>query len=103
MPSTRSDAGGVRINGLSHHYGRGADQVTAVGPVDLDVEAGAFLVLVGASGCGKSTLLRLLAGFETPSEGEVVISGQPPTPGHTAGVVFQQPRLFPWRTVGGNV
>ena len=43
--------------------------VTALGPVDLDVEPGAFLVLVGASGCGKSTLLRLIAGFESPSAG----------------------------------
>ena len=60
-------------------------------------------MLVGASGCGKSTLLRLIAGFETPSAGEVQVSGDAPTPGVTAGVVFQQPRLFPWRTVGGNV
>ncbi|OBG97768.1 ABC transporter [Mycobacterium sp. E136] len=94
---------GVRISGVSHRYGRGGDAVTALGPVDLTVEPGAFLVLVGASGCGKSTLLRLLAGFEAPSEGSVRVAGAPPTPGVTAGVVFQQPRLFPWRTVGGNV
>jgi taurine transport system ATP-binding protein len=88
----------VRIHNLAHRYGN----VTALGPVDLDVEPGAFLVLVGASGCGKSTLLRLIAGFESPSAGEVQVSGQAPTPGVTAGVVFQQPRLFPWRTVGGK-
>lgn len=101
MPSP-SD-GAVELRGVSHRYGTGGGAVTAVGPVDLTVEPGAFLVLVGASGCGKSTLLRLLAGFETPSEGRVSIAGQPPSPGVTAGVVFQQPRLFPWRTVGGNV
>jgi taurine transport system ATP-binding protein len=95
--------GTVELRGVSHRYGRGASAVTAVGPVDLTVESGAFLVLVGASGCGKSTLLRLLAGFETPSDGRVSIAGQAPTPGVTASVVFQQPRLFPWRTVGGNV
>jgi taurine transport system ATP-binding protein len=91
--------GGVRIENLAHRYG----DVTALGPVNLDVEPGAFLVLVGASGCGKSTLLRLIAGFEEPSAGRVQVSGAAPTPGVTAGVVFQQPRLFPWRTVGGNV
>ncbi len=93
----------IRISGVSHRYGHGRTEVTALGPVDLTVDPGSFLVLVGASGCGKSTLLRLLAGFESPSEGLVAVSGSAPTPGVTAGVVFQQPRLFPWRTVGGNV
>lgn len=100
--SSTSD-GTVELRGVAHRYGKSGQQVTAVGPIDLTVEPGAFLVLVGASGCGKSTLLRLLAGFETPSQGRVSIGGQAPTPGVTAGVVFQQPRLFPWRTVGGNV
>lgn len=101
MPSP-SD-GAVELRGVIHRYGRPGRQVTAVGPVDLTVAPGSFLVLVGASGCGKSTLLRLLAGFDAPTEGSVVVAGTPPTPGVTAGVVFQQPRLFPWRTVGGNV
>ena len=101
--ATRANNAAVRISGVSHRYGKGRDEVTALGPVDLSIDPGSFLVLVGASGCGKSTLLRLLAGFESPSEGTVAVSGTPPTPGVTAGVVFQQPRLFPWRTVGGNV
>jgi taurine transport system ATP-binding protein len=100
---TAPDVGAVRLRAVSHRYGRGRSEVTALGPVDLTVDPGSFLVLVGASGCGKSTLLRLLAGFESPSEGSVAVSGAVPTPGVTAGVVFQQPRLFPWRTVGGNV
>jgi taurine transport system ATP-binding protein len=100
--ATRSNAA-IRIAKVSHRYGKGGTEVTAVGPVDLTVDPGSFLVLVGASGCGKSTLLRLLAGFESPSEGSVQVSGSAPMPGVTAGVVFQQPRLFPWRTVGGNV
>jgi taurine transport system ATP-binding protein len=102
MPSPSSN-GDIRINNVSHRYGRGDNEVTALGPVNIDVEPGAFLVLVGASGCGKSTLLRLIAGFESPSEGHVQVSGAAPVPGISAGVVFQQPRLFPWRTVGGNV
>ncbi len=91
--------GGVQIRGVEHRYGI----TTALGPIDLDVEPGSFLVLVGASGCGKSTLLRLIAGFESPTSGELKVSGRQPVPGKTAGVVFQQPRLFPWRSVGGNV
>ncbi len=104
MSSTRSDPSGrLLIKNVEHRYGKGAGAVTALGPVNLDVDPGAFLVLVGASGCGKSTLLRLIAGFESPSAGDVQVAGTSPTPGVTSGVVFQQPRLFPWRTVGGNV
>ncbi|MBY8867780.1 ABC transporter ATP-binding protein [Streptomyces sennicomposti] len=95
--------GAVRLDHVVHRYGRGGETVTAVGPVDLTVPAGEFLVLVGASGCGKSTLLRLIAGFERPTEGAVRVSGAAPRPGASAGVVFQTPRLFPWRTVQGNI
>ncbi|WP_327718295.1 ABC transporter ATP-binding protein [Streptomyces sp. NBC_00490] len=91
--------GSVRIENVTHRYG----PVTAVGPVDLTVPEGEFLVLVGASGCGKSTLLRLIAGFEQPTQGAVRVSGNAPKPGEAAGVVFQSPRLFPWRTVQGNI
>lgn len=89
----------IRITGLEHHYG----QTPILGPIDLTVDPGTFLILVGASGCGKSTLLRLIAGFESPTRGQLSVSGEEPVPGRTSGVVFQQPRLFPWRNVGGNV
>ncbi|MFI6033292.1 ABC transporter ATP-binding protein [Streptomyces sp. NPDC051315] len=99
-----SPAGGsVLLDHVTHRYGRGDEAVTAVGPVDLTVRAGEFLVLAGASGCGKSTLLRLIAGFERPTHGSVLVSGAEPRPGEAAGVVFQSPRLFPWRTVRGNI
>src|SRR3954462_12763911 len=99
-----SRAGSVRLDHVTHRYGRGGETVTALGPVSLTVPPGEFLVLVGASGCGKSTLLRLIAGFEKPTFGAVRTGGgSPPVPGRGAGLVFQQPRLFPWRSVGGNV
>jgi taurine transport system ATP-binding protein len=93
----------IALHEVTHRYGSGPDEVVAVGPVDLRIPTGEFLVLVGASGCGKSTLLRLIAGFERASEGTVSVAGQTPAPGESAGVVFQQPRLLPWRTVGGNI
>ncbi|MFB4425886.1 ABC transporter ATP-binding protein [Streptomyces sp. QL37] len=93
----------VAVREVTHRYGRGADAVTALGPLSLDIPAGEFLVLVGPSGSGKSTLLRLIAGFEHASQGDVTVHGRTPEPGRQAGVVFQQPRLFPWRTVGENI
>ncbi|GLW28165.1 ABC transporter ATP-binding protein [Actinoplanes regularis] len=94
-----SSADAVVLDAVTRSYG----DVTAVGPVDLTVPSGEFLVLVGASGCGKSTLLRLIAGFEQPTRGTVRAAGAAPVPGRGAGLVFQQPRLFPWKTVGGNI
>jgi taurine transport system ATP-binding protein len=101
--TSRAKSGSVRLDHFVHRYGRRGETFTAVGPVDLTVPAGEFLVLVGASGCGKSTLLRLIAGFERPAQGAVRVSGAEPRPGAGAGVVFQTPRLFPWRTVRGNI
>ncbi|MEV6858020.1 ABC transporter ATP-binding protein [Streptomyces microflavus] len=105
VPRQRDSAPVVSVRDVEHTYGGGpgTESVTALGPVSLEIPAGEFLVLVGPSGCGKSTLLRLIAGFERASSGEVEVFGEQPEPGSQAGIVFQQPRLFPWRTVGDNV
>jgi len=73
--------------------------------VDLEVDEGEFIAIVGASGCGKSTFLRLLLAQETPSRGEISIAGQPPAaePGRDRGVVFQRYSVFPHMTVRDNL
>ncbi|WMD22864.1 ABC transporter ATP-binding protein [Achromobacter seleniivolatilans] len=71
--------------------------------LSLHIEAGSFVAIVGGSGVGKSTLLRAAAGLTEPSAGDVRFHTQP-RPGRRArAVVFQDSRLMPWRTVGGNV
>lgn len=73
--------------------------------VNLDVEEGAFVSIVGASGCGKSTFLRLLLAQETPTRGEIRIDGAAPAtePGRERGVVFQRYSVFPHMTVRDNL
>jgi len=83
---------------------RGGAPVTALADLSLDIADKAFVCLVGPSGCGKSTLLSLLAGFERPTQGEVLLDGVTvEAPGPDRGMVFQENALFPWLTVLGNV
>ncbi|MFI2189126.1 ABC transporter ATP-binding protein [Streptomyces sioyaensis] len=83
---------------------RGDVEFTALDGVDLRVEAGEFVVVVGPSGCGKSTLLDLLGGLARPTDGRILLDGEPVTePGLDRGIVFQQYALLPWRTALGNV
>lgn len=77
---------------------------TALEDINLTINDGEFVCIVGASGCGKSTLLRLIAGLMPPTSGEIVLNGEK-IEGTSAkrGMVFQAPTLFPWLTVGENV
>jgi len=79
---------------------------TVIAPLDLTVNAGEFLCIVGASGCGKTTLLRLLAGLVTPTTGTLNFLGQAINgPARDRAIVFQDygRALLPWRTVAGNI
>jgi spermidine/putrescine transport system ATP-binding protein len=93
----------VRLQGVSKRFG----DFTAVRDVDLDVERGEFFTLLGPSGCGKTTTLRMVAGFEEPSEGHVLLDGNdvtglPPFKRPT-NTVFQSYALFPHLSVKDNV
>ncbi|MCQ9615736.1 ABC transporter ATP-binding protein [Paenalcaligenes niemegkensis] len=83
---------------------RGAQPTTALQPTSLEVAEQDFITVLGPSGCGKSTLLRLVAGLETPTEGEILLDGaRVEGPGADRGVVFQNYTLFPWLTVRQNI
>ncbi|MDR2421735.1 MAG: ABC transporter ATP-binding protein [Oscillospiraceae bacterium] len=78
--------------------------MAALEDVNLSVEPGAFVSLLGASGCGKSTLLRIIAGLETPTFGEAICGGEPIRgTDPRRGLVFQEHTLFAWLTVRGNI
>ena len=86
-------------------------QVVALREIDLNVEAGEFVVILGPSGCGKTTLLRIIGGLLRPSDGAILIGGESLWVGENRndavvqelGVVFQDANLFPWLTIEENV
>jgi len=93
----------LEISGASKRFGA----VTAVDRVFLSIERGEFFALLGPSGCGKTTLLRLIAGFETPNEGRIVIDGTDitavPPYARPVNMMFQSYALFPHLDVAGNI
>ncbi len=80
------------------------EPVQALRNISFDVKQHEFFAIVGHSGCGKTTLLNLIAGFERPSAGRIVVDGQEVLrPSWERGVVFQEHALFPWYTVQQNI
>ena len=92
------------VRGIGKKFETPQGPVTALKGVNFEVFRRELTCVIGASGCGKSTLVRILAGLETASEGEVLVSGEPVSgPGPDRGMVFQGYTLFPWLTVKKNV
>ena len=96
-------SGAVRLDGVTKRYGA----AIAVDDLSLDVQPGEFLSLLGPSGCGKTTTLRMIAGFEYPDAGDILISGRSvlnlPPYRREVNTVFQAYALFPHLTVAENV
>lgn len=101
--SQQSDKPLVSLRNLNKHYG----DFAAVDNISLDIKDGEFLTFLGSSGSGKSTTLSMLAGFETPSSGEILVNGQSlvnvPPHKRDIGMVFQRYSLFPHLSVRGNI
>ncbi|MEG3153693.1 ABC transporter ATP-binding protein [Sphingomonas sp. RB1R13] len=93
----------IQIKNVTKRFGN----LAAVDNISLDIKAGEFFVLLGPSGCGKTTLLRMIAGFEVPTEGQILIDGQdmasvPPNK-RPVNMVFQSYAVFPHMSVTDNV
>ena len=95
--------GEIQLEGLTKTFG----DVTAVDGIDLEMPAGEFFTMVGPSGCGKTTTLRMIAGFERPTSGRILLDGSDvarvPPHRRQVNTVFQSYALFPHLNVAGNV
>ena len=107
MPDRKPDAKAIEVRNAVKAFGQGDAAVRALDDVSIVIRTGEFFTLLGPSGCGKTTLLRLIAGFETPTSGQILLEGQditalPPNK-RPVNTVFQSYALFPHLTVAQNV
>src|SRR5512144_113843 len=94
----------VELHGVWKDFVKRGRKVEALQAIDFAVEENEFAAILGPSGCGKSTLLNMVAGFDRPTRGRVLVGGQAVDgPSPKRGVVFQEPALFPWYTVLENI
>lgn len=94
----------LEAKNIVKYFSHDSHKLTALGGINLKIESGDFVCLVGPSGCGKSTFLRIVAGLETPDEGQILFDGHPVSEtGPDRIMIFQEGALFPWLRVQDNV
>ncbi len=94
----------LELKNVSKWYGTGTNRTEVLKNINLTIEEGEFIAIVGFTGSGKTTLISLIAGLIEPDEGEVLLNGEKITgPGPDRGVVFQNYSLLPWLSVMDNV
>jgi nitrate/nitrite transport system ATP-binding protein len=94
----------IELKGVSKGYGSNGSRNEVLKGIDLSVEEGEFVVIVGYSGSGKTTLMNMISGLAKPDKGEALIEGKPITgPGPDRSLVFQNYSLLPWLTVTENI
>ncbi|MFT8319061.1 MAG: ABC transporter ATP-binding protein [Sporolactobacillus sp.] len=94
----------LRVVNCSKYFNRDQERLCAMRSISMRVASGRFVSIIGPSGCGKSTLFNLIAGLSTPTEGEILLDGEPITgeTGHV-GYMLQKDLLLPWRSIIDNV
>ena len=103
-PVAGSPQTAVSLRNVCKGYGEAWEHQDVIKNLDMEVTPGALTCVVGPSGCGKSTLVNMIAGFERPDTGEVLLDGKRVTgPGKDRMVVFQETALIPWQTTYENV
>jgi spermidine/putrescine transport system ATP-binding protein len=103
----KPDRNAIEVRGVSKIFGTGDSQVAALDDVSVSIRENEFFTLLGPSGCGKTTLLRLIAGFDFPTDGQILLYGDDIAPlppfKRPVNTVFQSYALFPHMTVAGNI
>ncbi|MFD2565721.1 ABC transporter ATP-binding protein [Aquimarina rubra] len=94
----------IELRNVSKSFGTGKDRTQVLSNINLEIEEGEFVAIVGFTGSGKTTLINLISGLMMPDEGQVLFKGELVTgPSHERGVIFQNYSLLPWLNVGNNV
>ncbi len=103
-PAMKAGATRVRFDHVSLEFDTPRGPLRVLDDVAYDIAEGDFVAIIGPSGCGKTTMMSMLAGFQQPTSGRVLLDGKPIAgPGPERGVIFQEYGVFPWLTVKENI